>query len=67
MCRISVYLYIEDVSAACECMVWSLNLSLVLWSTLVVHRNMVRVCVVVLVGDARDDAVAGTVSVIPYK
>ena len=55
MCCISVDLDIEDVSTACECVVWTLDLSLVLRSTLVVYRHVVGVCIVVLVSDAWDD------------
>ena len=56
VCRISVDLDIEDVSAACESVVWTLDLSLVLWSTFVIYRHMVRVCIVILVCHAGDDA-----------
>ena len=56
MCRISVDLDIEDVSTTCECVVRSLDLCLVLRSTLEVYRHMVGVCIVILVCDARDDA-----------
>ena len=49
---VSVYLHIEDVSTARQVVVGSFYLSLVARAALVVHGHMVRVGVVVAVGDA---------------
>ena len=50
---VAINFYIEDVSATCECMIWCLNLSLVLRCALVIYRDMVGVGVVVLVCNSR--------------
>ena len=54
--RVTVDLHIEDVATTSECMVRTLDLSLVLRSTLVVHRHVVGVCVIFLICNARDNA-----------
>ena len=49
---VSVYLHVEDVTTTGQVMVGSFYLSLVACAALVVHGHMVRVGVVVTVGDA---------------
>ena len=56
VCSIAVYLHVEDVAAAGQCMVWSLYLSLVQGRALVVHGHVVGVGIVVLVSNAGNDA-----------
>ena len=53
---VSVDLHIEDMSSAGESVIWSFDFCLVLRSTFVIYRHMVRVGVVILVSDSWDDA-----------
>lgn len=53
MSGITVNLHIEDVSAASEVMIGSLNFGLVARRAMVIHRHMVGVGVIILVGNAR--------------
>ena len=54
--RVTIDLDIEDVSATCECVVWSLDLSLVLRGTFIIYRHMVGIRVIILVRNARYDS-----------
>ena len=62
VCGVAVYLYIEYVSATCQVVVWSLNLSLVACRTLVVNGHVVRVCVIVAIGNTLNNAKLLTVN-----
>ncbi len=53
---IAVNLYIEDVTATGQVVVRSLDLCLLQGCTLVIYRHVVRVGIVIAVGNARDDA-----------
>lgn len=57
VCGIAVYLYVEDMAATGQCMVWSLYLRFVQGRAPVVDRHMVGVGVIVLVCYAGYDAV----------
>ena len=56
MGSIAVNLYIEDVAATGQVVVWSLDLCLLQGCTLIVYRHVVRVGIIVAVCNARDDA-----------
>ena len=56
VCSVAVNLYVEDVSAASHLVVRSLNLSLVACRTLVVNGHVVRVCVIVAIGNTWNHA-----------
>ena len=54
VCSVAVNLYVEYVSAASHLVVRSLNLCLVACRALVVNRHVVRVSVVVAIGNTRN-------------
>ena len=56
MGSIAVNLYIEDVAATGQVVVWSLDLCLLQGCTLIVYRHVVGVGIIVAVCNARDDA-----------
>ena len=56
MCSVAVNLYVEDMSTTGHFVIWSLNLCLMTGRTFVVNGHVVRVCVIVAIGNTRNHA-----------